>query len=208
LSDRQTVCGGGGLGPEAAGRLFLAIEVAQSATAHLAGALEGLHRDLARHKWVESGKYHLTLAFLGETPAKRVADLDRAAARAAEGVKRGSARLVGLGAFPTPRRARVLWAGVDDVDGTLEHAAARLRRSLDRAGFPVESRRFVPHLTLCRFREPVDLDGRLEVPTGSEAFGVNELVLFRSHLSGRVPQYEPLARYAFSHPARRDDESL
>jgi 2'-5' RNA ligase len=99
----------------------------------------------------------------------------------------------GLGAFPSGRKARVLWAGLDDGDGRLERLAAALDEALARE-FAPEKRAFTPHLTVARFDPPVGL-APLEVAFASEPFEIDRIVLLRSHLRRPAPVYEPLGIY-------------
>jgi 2'-5' RNA ligase len=102
-------------------------------------------------------------------------------------------RVEGLGAFPNARRARVLWAGLDDAGGRLERLAASLDEALSRE-FTLEKRSFTPHLTVARFDPPVGLDP-LEVRYESEPFEIERIVLFQSYLRRPAPVYEPLGTY-------------
>jgi 2'-5' RNA ligase len=103
-------------------------------------------------------------------------------------------RLAGLGAFPNARRARVLWAGLDDADGRLVRLASSLDEALRRE-FAPEKRAFTPHLTLARFEPPSvlgDLDPAIQL---GEPFVVERIVLYRSHLRRPAPRYESLGQF-------------
>jgi 2'-5' RNA ligase len=106
------------------------------------------------------------------------------------------AALEGLGAFPSPRRARVLWVGVTDDAERLPALARDLNVALE-AFEPPEDRPFVPHLTLARFDHPVSVAETLASTSWErQAFEVKELVLYRSHLGKPAARYEPLATFA------------
>jgi 2'-5' RNA ligase len=62
--------------------------------------------------------------------------------------------------------------------------------------FAPEQRAFTPHLTVARFDPPVGLEP-LEVVFESEPFGIDRLVLFRSHLRRPAPVYEPIGLFPF-----------
>ena len=93
-------------------RLFIAVDVPAAIKAELALTQQQLQRFDALIKWVAPEAMHLTLHFLGETPATVVprlgAALDAALARQAA----AELRLGGAGAFPNLRRPSVVWAGV------------------------------------------------------------------------------------------------
>jgi 2'-5' RNA ligase len=123
-------------------------------------------------RWVPPENYHLTLRFIGETPAHRAEDIDLALA-ALRG--RGfSLTFSGLGVFakngPKGGRITTLWVGVER-NPQLEHLQGKIETALQRAGLEPERRRFTPHLTLAR------LDA---VPEAKLAAFVQAHNLFRS----------------------------
>jgi len=62
-------------------------------------------------------------------------------------------QLKGVGAFPSLRRAQVIWVGLEGELEKLQNLQNQLESSLVPLGFPRESRGFTPHLTLARLRE-------------------------------------------------------
>lgn len=175
-------------------RLFVAADAPERHRRAIAAALEPWRARLSTARWTDPAAQHLTLKFLGSTPAEEVEGVAEAAARAASDCSRGAVRLAGFGAFPTKNRMRVLWVGVDDPDGVLTALAAALDVVLAPLGFEPERRAYHPHLTLARFKSPARLpDGLPEsVPAGLPAFDVSDIVLYRSHLSPTGARYEPL----------------
>jgi 2'-5' RNA ligase len=100
-----------------------------------------------------------------------------------------------LGAFPSARRARVLWAGLTDPEGRFAGLVTTLDDLL-KEDFTPEKRAFTPHLTVARLQTPRALDefvpefAGLSVP--SRTFDVGGLVLYQSHVSRQGATYEPL----------------
>jgi 2'-5' RNA ligase len=88
-------------------------------------------------------KWHVTLAFLGEVPAERLPDVERAL-DAVTVPKDVELRLRGGGQFGRGRSS-VLWA---DVDGDLVPLHAEVHEKLEAAGLPHDDRAFTPHLTV------------------------------------------------------------
>jgi len=135
-------------------RSFIAIELPEEAKKGLAR----LRKELERHehkfvKWVDPGGIHLTLKFLGNISSKRVAEITKAIEEGAQGISPFHLEISGLGAFPNPRQARVLWVGIDGEVDKLSRLQENTDSALAVLGFAKEERSFVPHLTLARIRQ-------------------------------------------------------
>jgi RNA 2',3'-cyclic 3'-phosphodiesterase len=133
-------------------------------------------------------RWHVTVKFLGPTSPGLMAWVPQAVAEAAATVPPFTARLTALGAFPSTRRARVLWAGLDDGKGRM----GDLARTLDVAlspGFPPESRAFHPHLTVARSDRPLALpDGFAATELEPVAVPIGRVAVFESHLGRPAPR--------------------
>lgn len=137
-------------------RLFAAIEIPPEVRDRVAAVRDRLRDAGWRAKWVTPEGTHLTLKFYGNVPVDDIPAL-RAALRPAVATARPfTIEAAGAGAFPNPRRPRVLWLG---VAGDVRRLGA-LQRSVEQAsaaqGYPPEERAFHPHLTVARVR-PEDL---------------------------------------------------
>ena len=181
-------------------RLFVAASVPEGELVWLREETRALRERWPNARWAPLENQHITLKFLGSTPPDRLPDVLAACASVAGGIEPSELALEGLGVFPSRSRARVLWAGLRDPAATLTRAAGELDDRLEPLGYPVEKRRFTPHLTLARFRDPVRVDALPDLPVRPpcplEGFG-----LWRSHLSPRGARYEQLREFAFGHSA-------
>jgi len=139
-------------------------------------------------RWIPPERWHLTLVFLGD-----VSDvtLERLSLRV-ERVSRRSGpirlRLEGAGRFDQ----RVLWLGVGGHREALQRLSASLAAAADRDGVPRESRRFRPHLTVARARDPIDLEAvvaSLQDDSGSW-FTADRITLVASQLGATVEHRE------------------
>jgi 2'-5' RNA ligase len=101
-------------------------------------------------RWVDPGNFHLTLRFIGEITEDLAGDVDEALA----GVKasRFALQLAGIGVFGG-RRPHALWVGVER-SAELVRLRDRIEQALIRAGLEPEQRKFAPHVTLARLRDP------------------------------------------------------
>ena len=148
--------------------------------------------DLAEVRWSEPTAWHLTLVFIGDVDAGAVPNLEAIIREVAAGHRAMQLPAGGVGAFPTPARARVAWYGVEDPGARLAGLAADLSEALGVAG----DEPYRPHITLARAPgRPLDLrrwviDAAEAVPA---SIVVDRIEVLRS-LHGRGPAaYETLA---------------
>ncbi len=176
-------------------RLFVAVDVPDAVGSQLAGAIAPI-RERVPGKWVPQENWHVTMKFLGSTWPRLLEWVRETCAQVAGEHEPIETSLTGLGAFPTAKRARVLWAGLDDPGGHLARIAASLDESL-AAEFKLETRAFTAHLTVARFDPRVALDDELgATQVSSEPFPIDRLVLYRSHLRRPAPVYEPVGEFS------------
>jgi RNA 2',3'-cyclic 3'-phosphodiesterase len=184
-------------------RLFVAVAIPEAASADLDHVVGPLRARWPVLRWTGREAWHLTLAFLGEMPDCTVAALQPRLARAAARHPLMSLSLGGAGAFPAASRARVLWTGVGGERSALSALAASVAAGARRAGAPgpEDGRRFRPHLTLARCRDPVDAR---DLVTGLAGYAgppwcAGQIHLIRSHLPagppGGRPRYETLGSW-------------
>lgn len=176
-------------------RAFIAVEIEEDIRRSLASVREQGRVIGKAVRWVKTEQMHVTLKFFKEIPYSEVTDVTSAMQIASEGIGSFELEVRGLGFFPDPKRPRVYWAGIQDVEGTLKRFYERLEDALADFGYPRETRPLKPHLTLARFRGRAD---RLPSPDEGkdEYFGsqtVEEIVLFKSELRPQGPLYTPLS---------------
>ena len=147
-------------------RLFVAVAVPAHAADELDGAVAPLRQSWPALRWTGRDAWHVTLAFLGEVNETVSTRLEPRLERAAARHPCLAVSLGGAGAFPGAGRARVLWTGVQGEPRGLAALAASVAAGARRAGAPPaeERRRFQPHLTLARCREPVNARPLVDMP--------------------------------------------
>lgn len=189
-------------------RLFVGAEVSMAAVKKLAAAAEAMRampaaRDLAL-RWVSPASYHVTLKFLGWVRAPAVAGVRDAVTAAVSAAAQSpfSMHHEGVGAFPGPERAQVLWAGTGEGADPLATLAAAMEEALCALGFRKEARAFHPHVTLARIKAPGDV--REMVAAGSEQVysqsRVDAVVLYESQLKSTGSEYRVSARFPLAGP--------
>jgi 2'-5' RNA ligase len=189
-------------------RLFVAAGVPERHLTWLQEQTADLRSSLPGGRWTEPAAQHITLKFLGSTPADLLPELagvlDGTAARHAP----ASVSLSLVGAFPSRRRARVLWMALEDPADVLREVAADLDESLRILGFEPEKRAFTPHLTLARFKSPIPLPESTPIDARAmPSFVVDHVTLWRSRLHPSGARYEVVARFALKNDRGERAES-
>jgi 2'-5' RNA ligase len=173
-------------------RLFAAVPLAEPARGEVVRLLAALRREDWPVRWVGDEVVHITLKFFGEVPGERLDVIAEALRHAAAGAEAMTLRLSSLGAFPTERRPRILWAGIESHAG-FTALRERIENAADAIGFAREGVPFQPHVTLGRVREGQRLPPQaLQHPAGAfpaQAFRADELVLYESVLTPSGPHY-------------------
>ncbi|HUN35791.1 MAG TPA: RNA 2',3'-cyclic phosphodiesterase [Trebonia sp.] len=179
-------------------RLFVALAPPPAVISDLDMACAPLRPSRDDLRWTSTEAWHITLAFLGEVGE---ASLDRLLPRLERAARRHRVLLLslrGAGAFPSPRRANVLWTGLSGDRKALGDLAATVNAAARRAGtaVPDAGRGFRPHLTLARCRAPADVAqivADLEDYQGP-SWPAEEIYLIRSRPNG-LPRFETLGTY-------------
>ena len=175
-------------------RLFIGVPLTDDAR-------QGLQKLLPRNlpgKTVAAQNWHFTLRFLGSTlPSVRDDIIGRL--KSATCGKSFGVRFSELGAFPHPRRARILWVGIDEGAERMKQLAAIAEAAARSAGFPAELKEFRPHLTLSRIEPPVSVKTLVssKVKLGMR-MPVTSVILYRSRLGGGPARYEEVERFELS----------
>lgn len=175
------------------GRVFAAVPLPTEIRAALADRTAGLHipgRKVPPENW------HLTLRFLGwidQTEYERflhgMADVEEVGAF--------RVHLGALGGFPKPRRATVVWVGVEQGSEGLERLNRVCEQAAQGIGLDAEERPYRPHLTLARVHPPADISDLVEVDVDI-GWRCDQVVVYRSHLGRGGARYEPLETFPLS----------
>lgn len=176
-------------------RLFIGLRLPKKQKARIHRAARPLREDELPVRWVEPDNFHVTLKFLGEIRRDRTGAIEEALGRVASANKAFTADLGGFGAFPTVRRPRIIWLGVDATP-ELRCLKQDLEWTLGDIGFDVETRAFHPHVTLGRVRKNAGagafrgLDERFAGMDFEDELRVHTVDLMESRLSPDGARYE------------------
>jgi 2'-5' RNA ligase len=189
-------------------RAFIAIHIPANIQLELdkiSSRIEGMVNSRAIRR-VPARNIHLTLKFLGDGSTNQIELLKKLLQSEASRFPTFGISIGGIGAFPTVRRPRVAWIGVEAPE-TLNALQAGIDTETARLGYASEDRPFSPHLTLARIAPNAsneDVRRAGEVIAGLKIglvgiFQANEVHLMRSDLNPGGAVYSslyaaPLAR--------------
>jgi 2'-5' RNA ligase len=144
-------------------RLFIAIEIPDEIKAEMVKVQEQLKKAKVDASWTRAEGMHLTLKFLGEVPETKVPEIVTGLQTAAGGIGRFPLEVKGVGTFPNPRNARVVWIGLSGEIGKLSKLQEAVEESMARIDLAREDRKFNAHLTLGRIKNVRSRDQWLAV---------------------------------------------
>ncbi len=178
-------------------RLFIALNLPKKERQRIYRAVRPMRDEALPVRWLDLDTFHLTLKFLGEVRREDIPVVEEAMQRVAQSTKPFSAKVGGFGAFPTIRRPRVLWVGVEACP-ELRCLKQDLEWTLGACGFEAETRAFHPHITLGRARDARagafrGLDSLMASLDFEGTMNVRSLELMRSHLSPEGARYSVLS---------------
>jgi RNA 2',3'-cyclic 3'-phosphodiesterase len=160
-------------------RAFIAIDLPgdlQKAISQTIGLLQK-NAGSSGVRWVAAENIHLTLKFLGDVSPSSLASIQDMLKTESGLHPRFHLKVGGLGTFPSQKRLRVVWLGVDTPPELVS-----LQRGLESAstklGYTPETRPFSPHLTLGRVRENVTTAELIALTSALKENKINALGVF------------------------------
>ena len=159
-------------------------------------------------RWTAVKDIHLTIKFLGDVSVANLEMLKQVLQTEAARHPAFEFRVADLGAFPSARRPRVVWVGVQ-APAELSALQHGVETELARLGYAPEERGFSPHLTLGRISRSATPD---EVRRVGEALvnypvgilgsaSVHEVCLYRSDLQPGGAVYTCLQAAPLAQPS-------
>ncbi|MGP0066508.1 MAG: RNA 2',3'-cyclic phosphodiesterase [Isosphaeraceae bacterium] len=182
-------------------RTFIAIPIPEPIEKKLVRRQSELTPKVPGCRWTAGLPFHITLAFLGDVRNGDLNELCLAVASAVEPFEPFELQVEGLGAFPSPQKPRVIWAGVTapNLNPLLDLREAVVAAAT-RVGYRPDDPRFHPHVSLGRIKTErgAELDLTKVVERGREwsmgSVPVAEIVTYASTLDAGGPSYAALGR--------------
>jgi RNA 2',3'-cyclic 3'-phosphodiesterase len=181
-------------------RTFIGIDIGNSIRTSATALQKELAKTGAEVKWAAPESMHVTLLFLGEVDDRELHAVCGAVKEASAGEPPFLLRVSGVGAFPTPRRPKILWAGITAGAEPLQRLNAALEERMLALGcYRTEERGYTPHLTLGRVKGDADsfalaseIPKRLAWDGGNVA--VDEVLVYSSEMDRAGPVYTVIGR--------------
>lgn len=188
-------------------RMFVAIELPEYVKQHIAATIAQLKRqaNTPGARWVAAESLHVTLKFLGDVPASRIETIQSSLESVCAAASPMRLSISTLGAFPSIRAPRIVWAGIGGDTNALCVLAHGFDQALSTLGFAPETRDFTPHLTLARIRPDTTVDSRVAIG-GAIArvssphqltFSADAAAIMRSHLMPTGAKYSRITALPF-----------
>jgi 2'-5' RNA ligase len=182
-------------------RVFIAVEIPLSIRQAIQEQTESLRAALGGGlvRWVPVENMHLTLKFIGDISPANVDMLAQMLTAEAQTCPPFSMDVSGLGSFPNPRRARIIWIGIH-APAALTSLQRGIEAAVTRLGYEAETRPFSAHLTIGRVRQQVSASDQQKVRAALEQMSVGALGtaevsavhLFKSDLKPSGAEYTDL----------------
>lgn len=182
-------------------RVFVAVDISAEAKARVINLTSEMRREFpdVRVGWEKPEKLHLTIKFLGDIEHHRLDALQKAVAETAKLLSPFLLEMQGTGCFPSPKKAKILWAGINDTENGLRNLYEMLEEKAAEGGFEKENRLFKPHLTVGRMSEPEKsgklTEGFLQAEFEPVSFEVSEIVIYESKLQPTGSVYSVVSKH-------------
>ena len=180
-------------------RSFLAFDIGNDTVLNrLTAAQKLIVQTGADVKLVEPQNIHITIRFLGNITPSTVEKIHGEMKQIQ--FTPFNVQIKGVGAFPNPNYARVVWSGITEGSEQLKNVFTQLEPRLQRLGFTPALKGFSPHLTIARVRSgrnKPQLSKFIKENTNHEFGTVNArcLRLKKSDLTPRGPVYSTLKEF-------------
>ena len=179
-------------------RIFVAVCLDEELRRGISAIQERVKKLAPNVKWVAPDNFHVTLKFLGDVRQDRLSIVQAAIDEVAGSLAAFDLTISGTGVFPTPRRPRVIWVGVEEGREQLIALAKAVEDRLVRAGFEKDDKPFRSHITIGRVKESKPVEGLVE---GLDEIDTSDLgvqrvgcvTVMESVLRPGGPEYTPLS---------------
>jgi 2'-5' RNA ligase len=197
-------------------RAFIAVELPLDIRKTVCAATSKLQNEVGGLvRWVPMENMHLTLKFLGDVSPSNMDLLSSMLRSETDLFHCFELRLIGLGSFPSLKRPRVIYIGIQ-APAVLESLQRGIESATHRLGYESEERGFSPHLTIGRVKQNAtgteqQMIRRALEGTKIDSLGVarvDSVELFKSDLRPTGSVYTRLFSAPLKKASHRDTENI
>ncbi len=176
-------------------RIFSAVKIENGVIKEITKLLEIINRHRDKIKVVPSKNLHLTLRFLGNINQEMCENFSNELSKSCSGLKPFSINIHGIGFFPSRRKARVIWVGIDE-NPVLRKIYIFTENAAEKIGLKPENK-FQGHITVGRIKTDLspDIINELEKNFHDRPWGemiVRKITIFESILHPEGSEYREL----------------
>ena len=143
-------------------------------------------------RWVDQENYHSTLAFLGD---QEQSDLESLAEKLDENIIQAEFQMDLTHPSPFPENRPKMIASMVARNEEINHLHRQVISSIKSVDMNIDKRKFIPHVTLGRYRHSKNpYAGNIPINV-SFATVIDEVVLYESVLTSSGSEYEPIYRF-------------
>lgn len=170
-------------------RLFIGIPLEDKLRA---GLVSHYHRiqGLGDLRMVERENLHITLNFLGDTGEDKLETIKKIIDESVAEAEPFFITSNMIATFGSDKFARVIWANVDKNGEKVIDIFGALEQRLLAVGFKREDRAYVPHITIGRSKEGIDIKKPLKDMKFEYKSKVDRVTLYKSTLTQAGAKYE------------------
>ena len=173
-------------------RLFVAIDIPEHIKKYLYETTDSLFSKDKEIRKIPYSNIHITLKFLGNVNLNKIEKIKNAIKETANNFCCFDYKIVnGLGAFPSFRSARIIFAEIKNGSDKIIEIYDKLEDNFSKIKIRKEKRKFIPHITIARIKRSKNIENlvkniKLDL---ADAIKCCKLTLFESRLRPGGAEY-------------------
>jgi len=173
-------------------RLFVAIDIPEHIKKYLYETTDSLFSKDKEIRKIPYSNVHITLKFLGNVNLNKIEKIKNATKETANNFCCFDYKIVSdLGAFPSFRSARIIFAEIKNGSDKIIEIYDKLEDNFSKIKIRKEKRKFIPHITIARIKRSKNIENLVENIKLDLADTIKccKLALFESRLKPSGAEY-------------------